>query len=88
MNKVSDAAKAAAVRVFCSRVGDYELAVEIYNALGQSHGPVQEVLDNFGVDRWATLEVMDDAEWWESLEITAMDIDAAWDHYEFPVRSA
>lgn len=84
--KISDAAKAAAVRMFCSRVGDYESGVDIFNALGESHGPVQEVLDRFGVDRWIMLEEMDDAEWWESLEITALDIDAAFDHYEFPLK--
>ena len=86
MSKVSDAAKAAAVRVFCSRVGDYETGVAIYDALGQSHGPIQEVLDKFGAGCWVALEMLDDASWWESLEITAMDIDAAFDHYEFPVK--
>lgn len=86
MSKLSNAAKAAAVRMFCSRVGDYDLAVEIYDALGASHGPVQEVLDKFGVDRWVALEMLDDTSWWESLEITALDIDAAWDHFEFPLK--
>lgn len=86
MSKVSDAAKAAAVRLFCSRVGDYDIAVEIFDALGQSHGPIQEVLDKFGVDRWIALEMLDDTTWWESLEITAHDIDGAFDHFEFPVK--
>ena len=86
MSKLSNAAKAAAVRMFCSRVGDYDLAVEIFDALGQSHEPVQEVLDKFGVDRWVAMEMLDDTTWWESLEITAHDIDAAWDHFEFPVK--
>lgn len=88
MTKVSDVAKAAAVRLFCSRVGDYDLAVEIFDALGQSHGPVQEVLDKFGVDRWRMFEDWDDAMWWEQLELMAHDIDGAWDHFEFPVREA
>lgn len=83
---ISDAAKAAAVRMFCSRVGDYDIAVEIYDALGQSHGPVQEVLDKFGVDRWAMFEDWDGAMWWEQLELLALDIDAAWDHFEFPPK--
>lgn len=86
MSKVSDAAKAAAVRLFCSRVGDYETGVAIYDALGQSHCPIQEVLDKFGVDRWVTLQILDDTAWWESLEITAHDIDAAFDHFEFPPK--
>lgn len=86
MAKISDAAKAAAVRMFCSRVGDYDIAVEIFDALGQSHGPVQTVLDTFGVDRWAMFEDWDDAMWWEQLELLALDIDSAWDHFEFPIQ--
>jgi hypothetical protein len=83
----SDAAKAAAVRMFCSRVGDYDIAVEIFDALGQSHGPVQEVLDKFGVDRWPMLDDWPADMWWEQLEILAVDIDAAWDHFEFPPKT-
>ncbi len=84
--KISDAAKAAAVRQYCSRVGDYDIAVEIFDALGQSHGPVQEVLDKFGVDRWAMLDDWPADMWWEQLELLALDIDAAWDHFEFPAK--
>lgn len=86
MEKISDAAKAAAVRLFCSRVGDYETGVDIYNELASTHGPVDEVLEKFGVERWIMLEDMGSEEWWESLEITALDIDAAFDHYEFPAK--
>lgn len=86
MSKISDAAKAAAVRMFCSRVGDYEIAVEIYDALGTSHAPVQAVLDQFGVDRWAMFDDWPEDMWWEQLELLALDIDAAWDNFEFPVK--
>jgi hypothetical protein len=74
---MNDAAKAAAVRMFCSRVGDYELAVQIFDALGSSSCPIQEVLDRFGVDRWAMLDDWPEAMWWEQLEILAGDIDYA-----------
>ena len=84
--KISDAAKAAAVRVFCSHVGDYESGVDIFNALGESHGPVQEVLDKFGVDRWAMFDDWDPEMWWEQLELLALDIDGAFDHFEFPPK--
>ncbi len=86
MTKISDAAKAAAVRQYCSHVGDYDLAVEVFDALGQSHGPVQEVLDKFGVERWGMFDDWEPEMWWEQLELLALDIDAAWDHFEFPAK--
>ena len=82
----SDAAKAAAVRMFCTNVGDYDIAVEIFDALGASFGAVGEVLDKFGAIRWAMFEDWDDALWWEQLELLAIDIDSAFDHFEFPIR--
>ena len=83
MAKVSDMAKASAVRHFCSNVGDYEIAVEIYDALGGSHNPVEEVLEKYGAMRWAMFDDWDGPMWWEQLEILAHDIDDAWDHFEF-----
>lgn len=84
--KTSYAAKAAAVRMFCSNVEDYDVAVEIFDALGESHGSVEEVLEKFGATRWAMFEDWDDALWWEQLELLAIDIDSAFDHFEFPVK--
>lgn len=86
MSKVSDAAKAAAVRMFCSNIGDYDIAVEIFDALGASHGSVEEVLEEFGAIRWAMFDDWDDDLWWEQLELLAIDIDSAFDHFEFPVK--
>lgn len=86
MAKVSDAAKAAAVRHFCSNVGDYETAVDVFNELGSTHGPVDEVLEKYGVIRWAMFDDWDAPLWWEQLEILALDIDAAFDHFEFPPK--
>lgn len=86
MSKVSDAAKAAAVRMFCSNVEDYDVAVEIFDALGVSDGSIEEVLEKFGAIRWAMFEDWDDALWWEQLELLAHDIDSAFDHFEFPVK--
>lgn len=84
--KTSYAAKAAAVRMFCSNVEDYDVAVEIFDALGESHGSVEKVLEKFGATRWAMFEDWDDALWWEQLELLALDIDSAFDHFEFPVK--
>ena len=85
MTKVSDAAKAAAVMFFVCLPDDedYDTAVEIFNALGQSHGPIDEVLDQFEAKRWAHLETLEDGWWWETLEILAHNIDASFDHFEF-----
>lgn len=86
MSKISDAAKAAAVRMFCSNIEDYDIAVEIFNALGESHGSIDEVLEKFGAIRWAMFDDWDDDLWWEQLELLAIDIDSAFDHFEFPVK--
>lgn len=83
MSKISDAAKAAAVRQYCSNIGDYDIAVEIFDALGQSHGPVQEVLEKYGAMRWGMFDDWEPEMWWENLELLAIDIDSAFDHFEF-----
>ena len=84
--KTSDAAKAAAVRMFCSNIGDYDIAVEIYDALGASTGSVDAVLEKFGAIRGAMFDDWDEAMWWEQLELLALDIDSAFDHFEFPPK--
>lgn len=80
-------AKAAAVRMFCSNIGDYETGVDVYDALGESDEPIATVLDRFGALRWAMFEDWDDTLWWEQLELLALDIDAAWGHFEFKAPS-
>lgn len=88
MKKVSDAAKAAAVMHFVSDSGDTpltpEMAVEVFDELGSTHVPVQQVLDKYDMTRWAMFEDWDDATWWEQLEMLAHTIDAMFDHFEFP----
>ena len=88
MSKVSDAAKAAAVMHYAlvNEPNVYDRAVEIFNALGASHGPVQEVLDKFDALKWEHLDHLPDTQWWEELEMLALNIDAAFDHFEFPVK--
>ena len=60
MKKVSDAAKAAAVMQFVSDSGDTgltpEMAVELFDELGQSFGPVDEVLHKYEMTRWAMFD--------------------------------
>lgn len=88
MKKVSDAAKAAAVMQFVSDSADTgltpEMAVEIFDELGGTHVPVQQVLDKYAMTRWAMFEDWDDGTWWEQLELLAHTIDAMFDHFEFP----
>lgn len=88
MKKVSDAAKAAAVMHFVSDSGDTgltpEMAVAVFDELGSTHAPVQQVLDKYDMTRWAMFEDWDDATWWEQLELLAHTIDAMFDYFEFP----
>ena len=88
MKKVSDAAKAAAVMHFVSDSEDTgltpEMAVELFNELGQTFGPVNDVLDKYDMTRWSRYDNLDDAEWWEQLEMLAHVIDAMFDYFEFP----
>ncbi len=87
MKKISDAAKAAAVMQFVSDSGDTgltpEMAVELFDELGQTFGPVDEVLHKYDMTRWAMFDGWDDATWWEQLELLAHTIDAMFDHFEF-----
>lgn len=88
MKKVSDAAKAAAVMHFVSDSEDTgltpEMAVELFNELGQTFGPVDEVLCKYDTTRWERYDGWDDATWWEQLELLAHVIDAMFDYFEFP----
>lgn len=88
MAKVSDAAKAAAVKHYVSDNEDMgltpEMAVELFDELGQTFGPVNDVLNKYGTMRWGMYDSMSDAEWWEGLELLAHLIDAMFDYFEFP----
>jgi hypothetical protein len=89
-NKISYAAKAAAVMHYCDDTGETELtpdiAVEIFDALSDSPGPIDEVLEKFDMSRWWLLDSMDNGTWWESLVRLALNIDGTFDHFEFPVK--
>ena len=87
MSRLSDAAKAAAIMYYVYDDGDTALtperAVQLFNALGQSFGPVQDVLEEFDVTWYGPAAGMGDDEWWESLEMMAHTIDAMFDYFEF-----
>lgn len=72
---LNNAAKSVAVRHFCSNVNNDESAMQLFDALANSSGPITQVLDSFGVARWRMYDDWDDAMWWEQLEILACDID-------------
>lgn len=78
---VTPVAKAAAVRMFCAQVFSYEIAVAIYDALGSSDGDVDAILHEFGAVRWDGLDHLAKEHWWEQLELLALDIDGATDHF-------
>lgn len=88
MSKVSDAAKAAAVMHFVADSEDTgltpDIAVELFDELGRTFGPVNDVLSKYDMTRWAMYDCWDDATWWEQLELLAHSIDAVFDYFEFP----
>lgn len=91
MSKISDAAKAAAVMQFVSDSGDDgltpERAVELFNELGSTFGPVDDVLEKYDCTRWGVYEDWPGEDYWESIEVLAINIDAMFDHFEFPPKA-
>lgn len=85
--KPTPMAKAAAVRMFCAQVFSYEIAVAIYDALGSSDGDIDAILHEFGAARWDGLDRLDNEQWWEQLELLALDVDGAADHFA-PMEAA
>lgn len=87
-SKISDAAKAAAVMQFVSDSGDTgltpERAVELFNELGSTFGPVDDVLEKYDCTRWSAYSDWPGEEYWESIEVLAHIIDQMFDHFEFP----
>ncbi len=87
MSKISDAAKAAAVMQFVSDSGDTgltpERAVELFDELGSTFGPVDDVLEKYDCTRWSAYAGWPGEEYWESIEVLAHIIDQMFDHFEF-----
>lgn len=84
MTRISYAAKAAAIMMMANMVETFDQAVRIYDELANSHEPVQEVLARNRCMRWSAIsDDLDDASWWEEVEMLAVGIDEAWDYFEF-----
>jgi len=47
---------------------------------------VEEVLEKYGAMRWGMFDDWEPDMWWENLELLAIDIDSAFDHFEFPPK--
>ena len=78
----SNGAKAAAIQVHVAGASDFDYALKIYNALGNTLGPVDDVLTAHNATRWQFLDNMDGEEFWESIEDCAISIDAARKHFK------
>lgn len=78
----TNAAKAASVLHHTWGVDGYEQAVLIYDQLA-AHPDiyVDEFLEELEAGRWAELDALSDAEWWENVEALALSIDAARLHF-------
>lgn len=87
MSKISDAAKAAAVMNFVSDSEDDgltpERAVALFDELGSTFGPVDDVLEKYNCTRWGMYDDWPGEEYWECIEVLAVTIDAMIDHFEF-----
>lgn len=79
--KPSKAAKAAAVLVFTSGVDGYDSAVRLYDELGSTFDPVDDVLGRHGAVRWSPLQNFEDSDWWEEVEMLAVNITATRQHF-------
>lgn len=82
----SKAAKAFAVMQAAAMVKDYDHALTIYDALGKSFGSVNKVLEFYDAERWMYFDDMDDAEYWEMIEDSAIAFDHAIKHFEEKVN--
>jgi hypothetical protein len=78
----SKAAKAIAVMEHTSGVKDYDHALTIYEALGKTFGPVDDVLWFYEVQRTRRYDSMGGEEFWQLIEDTALVIDDAHKYFE------
>lgn len=77
----SKSAKAAAILQTVAMVKDFDHALKIYEALGKSFGSINKTLEFYETERWMAFDDMDDAEYWEMIEDSALAIDAARKHF-------
>lgn len=77
----SKAAKAAAVLLHVAMEPSYEKAVRLFDALANSSGSIDDMLDGFEVLRWGAFTEWSDADYWEHIETTAIIIDQAKKHF-------
>ena len=79
----SNSAKAAAVLVFTSGVQDYDQAVALYDAMATSDEPLDAIIDQYpGVCRWSQVDHMSEQDWWEEIEMLAINIDKCRAHFK------
>ena len=77
----SKSAKAAAILQTVAMVKNFDHALKIYEALGKSFGSINKVLEFYETERWMVYDDMDDAEYWQMIEDSALAIDAARKHF-------
>lgn len=77
----SKAAKAAAVLIHVAMEPSYEVAARIFDVLANSSGEIDPLLDGYNAARYELFECLTDADYWESIENTAITIDQAKLHF-------
>jgi hypothetical protein len=73
--------KAIAVMQYVAKVEDFDQALAIFETLGSTHEPVDDVLDSMGVMRYRGYEYAEGEEFWQMIEEFAAAIDIAHEHF-------
>ena len=77
----SKGAKAVAVLQYVAKVEDLDQALAIFETLGSTHEPVDDVLESMGVMRYRSYEYAEGEEFWQMIEEFATAIDIAHEHF-------
>jgi len=78
----SKAAKAFAVMQYVSGVKDFDHALIIFEALGKTFGPVDDVLYFYDTMRFGLYDRVSNEEYWEMIETSSLIFDDAVEHFE------
>ena len=77
----SKAAKAFAVMQYVSGIQDFDHALKIFEALGKTFGPVDDVLYFYDTMRFHLYDCVSGEEYWEMIETSSLLFDDAVEHF-------
>ena len=77
----SKAAKAFAVMQYVSGVQSFDHALTIFDALGKTFGPVDDVLTFYDTMRFSLYDCVSGEDYWEMIETSSLLYDDAREHF-------